>query len=507
MPVISLRKGSQRNSFVVLACIGFAALADALFYEHPWGVNAAVFAAAMVLAVVMRSPGLRRSWLGRVWVLVVGMSVLALVEEPSPVAVLMVVAGLGTLVLLAQRSLGEKVSQWIWQWICMLITLWLRPILDSEIGSRWLKRHPWKAGSAGRGARIMAAMTFVAWWVIPLAAGGLFILLFAVANPIIERGLRDLFDRIWTLLDWLPLFLQPDRVFLWVAVGASVYGLLRHRRMKIKRRDVAVPPVVAPKVWWLTGEGMIVRCLVVFNIVFGVQTLLDMVYLYGGAALPRGMTYAEYAHRGAYPLVATALLAGWFVLLTFKTGGAGHRSLWARRLVYLWIAQNLFLLVSTIWRIWLYVDVYSLTRLRVAAMIWVVLVGFGFCWVVGKIVAGLSNAWLWRMNTITLFGVLYVCAFINFDGAIADFNVAHCSQATGRGVAIDVAYLRDLGPDALPALQRLRTFDVPERVAIDKVQTELRGELAADLKDWRGWTYRRWREAPAEMQQPASAQN
>ncbi len=51
------------------------------------------------------------------------------------------------------------------------------------------------------------------------------------------------------------------------------------------------------------------------------------------------MSYAEYAHRGAYPLVFTALLAGVFVLVSFRPGGAAQRSRWARGLVQLWIAQ------------------------------------------------------------------------------------------------------------------------------------------------------------------------
>ena len=47
---------------------------------------------------------------------------------------------------------------------------------------------------------------------------------------------------------------------------------------------------------------------------------MDFVYLWGGKTLPDGMSYAEYAHRGAYPLIATALLAGAFVLVALRPG-------------------------------------------------------------------------------------------------------------------------------------------------------------------------------------------
>jgi hypothetical protein len=47
------------------------------------------------------------------------------------------------------------------------------------------------------------------------------------------------------------------------------------------------------------------------------------------------VSLAAYAHRGAYPLIATALLAGVFVLATMKPGSATAASLAIRRLVIL----------------------------------------------------------------------------------------------------------------------------------------------------------------------------
>ena len=58
--------------------------------------------------------------------------------------------------------------------------------------------------------------------------------------------------------------------------------------------------------------------LAAFNLIFALQNGLDIFFLWSGAPLPEGMTLAEYAHRGAYPLIATALLAGLFVLVTMR---------------------------------------------------------------------------------------------------------------------------------------------------------------------------------------------
>jgi hypothetical protein len=84
----------------------------------------------------------------------------------------------------------------------------------------------------------------------------------------------------------------------------------------------------------LFGAEAILRSLVLFNLLFAVQTILDLIYLRGGVALPDGMTYATYAHRGAYPLMLTALLAAGFVLVAIAPGGQAERKPAIRTLVF-----------------------------------------------------------------------------------------------------------------------------------------------------------------------------
>ncbi len=200
----------------------------------------------------------------------------------------------------------------------------------------------------------------IALWTLPLLAGTIFVALFAVANPIVEEWLHRSFNEVWAFIDWLS-FLSPLRVGMWGIVAAGTYGILRHRRLRLKRVVHRAPIAAAQRsANWLTGQGMIIRCLLVFNSIFAVESALDTIYLLGGARLPEGMTYASYAHRGAYPLIFTAILAGAFVMIAFRTGGSGHRSMWARRLVYVWIVQNIILLFSTCLRLKLYVEAYSL---------------------------------------------------------------------------------------------------------------------------------------------------
>ena len=140
----------------------------------------------------------------------------------------------------------------------------------------------------------------------------------------------------------------------------------------------------------------ILRSLILFNLLFAVQTVLDLVYLWGNAKLPAGISYADYAHRGAYPLIVTALLAAGFVLAAMRPGGPAERSKVIRPLVYLWVAQNVMLVVSSMLRLDLYVQIYLLTCWRVAAFIWMLLVAIGLLLIVARIILEQSNGWLVR---------------------------------------------------------------------------------------------------------------
>jgi hypothetical protein len=254
----------------------------------------------------------------------------------------------------------------------------------------------------------------------------------------------------------------------------------------------------------LFGPGAILRSLALFNLLFAVQTALDLVYLWGGVALPHGMTYASYAHRGAYPLMLTALLAAGFVLAAVTPGGPAERKPAIRILVYAWIAQNVMLVISSILRLDLYIEVYSLTSWRLAAIIWMLLVAAGLLLIVTRIALDRSNRWLITANMITLAGFLYVCVFINFPWVISTYNVSHSREVSGKGALLDLDYLARLGPQALPAIDRyiehqrrtnsyVGSSNGSAAEAMDLRLADLVQRHRQELDSWRAWNFRGWR--------------
>ena len=164
---------------------------------------------------------------------------------------------------------------------------------------------------------------------------------------------------------------------------------------------------------------------------------------------------ADYAHRSAYPLIATALLAGLFVLVTLRPGSDTAAVPLIRRLVVLWIAQNVFLVASSILRTLDYIEVYSLTQLRIAALIWMALVAVGLVLIVWRMLAGKSGAWLINANVLAAGLVLTVCSVVDLGSVAAAWNVRHAKEVGGKGAALDLCYLNQLGPSALVSLVEL----------------------------------------------------
>ena len=296
-------------------------------------------------------------------------------------------------------------------------------------------------------------------WVMPLGIGAVFIVLMALANPLVDRWLLEL------MLLEPGLSLNLERILFWGLSALAVWPLLRLTKMADRLRRPAAD------ITWnlrsgLINERSVMRALVIFNLIFAMQTLLDLGYLWGGVALPEGMTYADYAHRGAYPLLATALLAGLFALLSQPFLGQGSI---LRMMLYIWIAQTVVLVVSSILRLDLYVDAYGLTRLRFAAFVWMVVVALGLVLIIMQMMGRKTIGWFLMRATGLGLLALYGSALVNIDGLIARTNLARFEP--------DQAYICNLSEGAVVA-------------AYEAGACRHTSLYLSNPADWREWGYR-----------------
>lgn len=324
-------------------------------------------------------------------------------------------------------------------------------------------------------------------WIVPLSVFAVFLALFASANPLIEHQIMRIDLRIFFE------FLGSFRTLFWILTGCTIWPLI-HRRFKPRPvRQTAALTAEPSGPDFLLGEKATLRSLILFNALFALQTVLDLTYLWGGAKLPDGMTAAEYAHRGAYPLIVTALLAAGFVLVAMRRNGPAAHSRLIRPLVLAWTGQNILLVISAMFRLDLYVAAFSLTELRLAAFIWMALVAMGLSLIVVQIVRKKSNSWLVSANAAVLALVLYGCCFINAPWLIAYYNVEHCREVTGTGPKLDLQYLTSLGVETLPPIEaRLKEFP---GIFVHSVGLRLTQDqnYFSHSGHWRAWSFRAWR--------------
>ena len=455
---------------LVLA-IALVALADRVFYQgghsHGW---LGLFGAALALAAAFTLPALRqdRRALGALAVALAMAAAMA--WDASPLPFLLFWIALGLAILLPATARFDDGWRWAQRLFAHGCKALFGPLIDLFKLARTRRRKPQTVQGL---RRTLPAL------VLPLVGSAVIVALFSAANPVIERFLASLS---------LPM---PDdslfeRLFFWGFVAVVVWGVLRPRRSRPffgtfdGSGDLALPGV---------SPMSVLLSLLAFNLLFALQNAMDLAWLRGLVPLPEGMTLADYAHRGAYPLIVTALLAALFVLITLRPGSQTAASPLVRRLVLLWIGQNVVLVASAMLRLSDYIDAYSLTRLRIAALAWMALVAVGLGLIGWRLLKDKSAAWLINANCTAAAVLLGAYAFVDTGALAAQWNVRHAREVDGSGAVLDLCYLAELGPSSLLPLIELENGPLDPmlmaRVKVLRSQVQYRqGQL---LKQG-GWT-------------------
>jgi Domain of unknown function (DUF4173) len=422
---------------VALLSLVFAA--DVLFYGQPVGVSLALFAAMIGVAL---------SWVtghrNTVSMALLGLACLPVIEDCNPLSV--AILTLGVVIFALRAHFGPALS---WSHLPLFtvrfaMTALPRTALDMPDALRLVRRNmPQRPTQLRRN------------WSMPIALGICFAILLTLANPVLQAQVERL----------LTINLAPGNasrhLAFCLAIAAAVWPFLARPRENLTS---AMAPIDPGRLG--INETSVSHALILFNALFAIQTILDLTYLWAGITLPDGLTPATYAQRGAYPLLATALLAGAFTLISrpFAKGGL-------RALLLIWTLQNVLLVISALYRLDLYVAAFGLTYLRIAAAIWMALVAIGLALTAWQILRRHSNGWLlWRCGMLGL-GTIYACAFVNFAHVIATVNL--------QRPYYDTSYLCSLGPNAAAAIR-----------AYERQHATICWRLDTGAEGWRDWGFR-----------------
>lgn len=354
--------------------------------------------------------------------------------------------------------------------------------LELGDGLGWLRQRNWRSRSAlavVRGLLIAAPVLLV------------FTALLASADAVFAGYV----DSIWQLFALNPSPMLVEYGFVagvigWLATGALAYGIARRTLLPPAPRpeDDLDPELETPDAAELPDDeatdkpkpafrlGMIEAGVVLglVDLLFGVFVLVQLAYFFGGEDFiaSRGLTYAEYARRGFFELVAVAVLALGLALWLDKVTARGtqreHRIFQALALVI--VGLNTVMLLSASQRMFLYESEYGFTHLRVfthVAMLWI---GVLFVFFLLALFRVKRNVFSLGVLLVAI-GYLGMLNLMNVDLYIAQNNI----NRFYNGQALDLRFLTMLSADATPAV--LAFYDA----AGDN----------ADVQEWAGQWLRR----------------
>lgn len=444
--------GKLKHPFpILIVAFAVAVLLDLLFFEKMWGWHWAV-GVNLYLAAVVVSARLEGKKLPRTSItLIVLTSLTALLtgfrSASATTTALVFVSGLGMLLVTVSLLNG----QWMQFRVRELIGELFKLIPSGVIGTPLLilegiqlsqeskEQNPQKSK---RGLAVLRGVLIT----IPLLL--LFGLLLTAADAIFSTMLGSAFD--WIKLDIFNNIIPHTMIILlltWMGAAALWHALTKSEKQLAIDPD---KPLFKP----FLGMTETSIALVSLNVLFAFFLVVQFRYFFAGSAIVRidGFTYAEYARRGFFELVAVAVIASvlYFSLASFTKRGTQAKKRAFSVMAGLLLAQVGVMLISAFQRLHLYEQAYGFTSSRLAAHVFMVFVGL---LLLALIVMELTNAFR-RLGLVLVLGLLafaLVMVGLNEDALIAQQNL----QRAVQGEKLDAEYLiHNLSNDAVPTLFR-----------------------------------------------------
>ena len=294
--------------------------------------------------------------------------------------------------------------------------------------------------------------------IVPVLRGSLlalpllivFTTLFTTADLVFASMVDRLFD--WNLPDLAPLFWQAFWAFVvaWLVAGGLFVAIKRADQTTIDDHSgLEKVSAMAPMVISIGFVEMVTILTLVISLFF-VFIAVQFTYLFGGLAnISRtGFTYAEYARRGFFELVAAAVFTLLLLIeLNWLTRRESKRQIKTFNLLAtLLIGCVLLLLTAAFYRMGLYETAYGYTELRLYVYLFMLWLGALLLWFVWTL---WYRPYRFAIGLIAVvIGFVATLNLINPDAFIVKQNLAHY-QETGD---LDMFYLTTLSADAVPQL-------------------------------------------------------
>jgi len=276
---------------------------------------------------------------------------------------------------------------------------------------------------------------------VPIALLGVFGTIFVFANPDLQEKIEvywNVFiDWIGNFSDWLPTVPQ---MILWVAVIWIMLGALRSRNLpalhlfqdmwysepenpsqtESPQESTAFPPLQEKTLLYYAYFNSFVSLIILFGIYLFFEFAKNWT-----RDFPAGFNYSQHMHNGAW-FLTLALALSTVVLCTVFQGKTlfDPRIQTLRRLAMVWIALNFLLALAVYNRLYIYIDLNGLSRLRIYGILGSTAVVLGIIIVMRMVLLSKGLRWLLYRYTWSVLAVIFITFIFPFDGYISHHNVS-----------------------------------------------------------------------------------
>lgn len=424
-----------------------------LFYHQNAGINFLVFNLIIIFIMLYRNKQLIKQ--GK-WLWAAAMCLISATAIFINSSALAIIANVASLLLLSAFSFSVKTSALVSFAFSVFSVVSSVVYLCLDLSKRWMNSKS-EGKSSVNMYRVMAIVTVFMFALI-------FFALYQSSNPLFATNTK------WINLDFISV-----GWVMFTLVGFLIsYALMYHRTLPIiENYENELPLVNRPfdekHVDKFATERFAGNLLfVLLNLMLVILNVGDIQTIWLNGVLPQGLTHSDFVHNGVGILIFSIVLAAGLIMFLYRNNfKAIKNSNILKILVYLWILQNLIMLVSTAARNQMYIEKFNLTDLRIGVYVWLVLAMIGLCLTFIKVYKEKSNWYLVRSNVAVWFCVLSLSSLVNWDVMITRYNLANKPLKE-----VDLSYLLSMSNANLPEL-----LEVVKRKDFPATNEKLNGRL------------------------------
>ncbi|NRB51197.1 MAG: DUF4173 domain-containing protein [Saprospiraceae bacterium] len=271
-------------------------------------------------------------------------------------------------------------------------------------------------------------------WLIPLGLFTLFLLIYYLANDKFGAMVDAIISYCFTptsqgvAIEQVALFSIGFLLFGAILFGNPFKAILSNWQDRldinlIRNRESRFATYFNPLV--LKGRFKLsIITLTLLNALICIVNLTDLIYVWFSRRTLTAWELSTYVHEGTNLLIFAILLAAVLLLVIFRKNlNFFPNNEGLKKLAYIWLGQNIFMVLSVAIRNYQYSHNFGLTYKRIGVFLFLLIVLIGLVTLFIKIRDKKSHYFLWHRNSWAVYLVLLVAGFVNWNLLITRVNL------------------------------------------------------------------------------------